>query len=109
MEQPSMPKWCQSFHSRRLVSPVLILTILFASLAGVVQPVFAISVPTDTPYVETFDNIGTAATASLPADFRVDRIGTVRSWTMLDFMSDQAYDVALATDSAWSGSDQPNV
>ena len=79
MEQPSMPKWCQSFHSRRLVSPVLILTILFASLAGVVQPVFAISVPTDTPYVETFDNIGTAATASLPADFRVDRIGTVRS------------------------------
>ena len=39
----------------------------------------AISIPTATPSVQPFDGIGTAATAALPADFRVDRPTGVRS------------------------------
>lgn len=39
----------------------------------------AISIPTDAPYVQGFDTIGTSATATLPADFKLDRPGTVRT------------------------------
>src|SRR5215213_10003575 len=38
----------------------------------------AIGIPT-TPYNQTFDTIGTAATATLPADFKLDRPSTVRT------------------------------
>ena len=40
----------------------------------------AVSIPTTAPAAtQDFDAIGTAATATLPADFRVDRPGTVRT------------------------------
>ena len=38
-----------------------------------------IGISTDTPYSQTFDAIGTTATATLPADFRVDRPTAVRT------------------------------
>ena len=39
----------------------------------------AISIPTEAPYGQGFDAIGTSATATLPADFRLDRPSTVRT------------------------------
>ena len=36
----------------------------------------AIGIPTGTPYSQTFDSIGTTATATLPVDFRADRTTT---------------------------------
>jgi endonuclease G, mitochondrial len=36
----------------------------------------AIGIPTGTPYSQTFDSIGTTATATLPVDFRADRTAT---------------------------------
>lgn len=36
----------------------------------------AISIPTGSPFVQDFNSIGTTATATLPADFRVDRTAT---------------------------------
>ncbi|MGH9408665.1 MAG: hypothetical protein ACRD1V_04355 [Vicinamibacterales bacterium] len=36
----------------------------------------AISISTTTPYTQNFDSIGTSATATLPADFRVDKTGS---------------------------------
>src|SRR5262245_54630906 len=36
----------------------------------------AISIPTGSPYTQTFDGIGTSAGATLPADFKVDRTTT---------------------------------
>ena len=50
---------------------------LFAAFVAVVSA--AISIPTDAPYIQTFDTIGTTATAALPADFRLDRPSTVRT------------------------------
>ena len=39
----------------------------------------AISLSTTTPVTQSFDEIGTTATATLPTDFRVDRPTTVRT------------------------------
>jgi len=38
----------------------------------------AISISTDTIYSQTFDSLGTTATAALPADFRADAQASVR-------------------------------
>jgi hypothetical protein len=38
----------------------------------------AIGIPTGTPSSQTFDSIGTTATATLPVDFRADRPTTAR-------------------------------
>ena len=51
--------------------------VLFCGLAAALSA--AVSIPTGTPYTQTFDTIGTLATASLPADFRLDRPTTVRT------------------------------
>src|SRR6266566_4044584 len=55
----------------------------FVTLFGVLGTIFlatyiafAISIPTGTPYSQNFDAIGTSATATLPADFRVDKLST---------------------------------
>ena len=48
-------------------------------LLGYVVLQAAISLSTSTAYTQNFDGIGTSATATLPADFRVDRPGTVRT------------------------------
>lgn len=50
---------------------------LVSLLAVVVSA--AISIPTASPYVQGFDGIGTTATATLPADFRLDRPSSVRT------------------------------
>jgi len=42
----------------------------------------AIGIPTGTPYSQTFDSIGTTATATLPLDFRADRTTTATSSDM---------------------------
>ena len=39
----------------------------------------AIPLSTTTPITQSFDGIGATATATLPADFRVDRPSTVRT------------------------------
>src|SRR5439155_4356394 len=39
----------------------------------------AISVPSGSAYSQNFDGMGTAATAALPADFKVDNPSTVRT------------------------------
>ena len=39
----------------------------------------AVSIPTGSQYVQGFDTMGTSGTASLPADFRLDRPSTVRT------------------------------
>ena len=39
----------------------------------------AISIPTGSPYLQVFDGIGVTATASLPADFKLDRLSVVRT------------------------------
>jgi DNA/RNA endonuclease G (NUC1) len=56
---------------------VLAVCALFCGLAAVLSA--AISIPTEAPYTQTFDTIGTSATASLPVDFRLDRPTTVRT------------------------------
>src|SRR5215218_4779437 len=52
----------------------LVVCAVVAVLAVVLSA--AVSIPTGSPYVQTFDAIGTSATATLPADFRVDRTST---------------------------------
>jgi len=42
----------------------------------------AIGIPSGTPYSQTFDSIGTTATATLPLDFRADRTTTATSSDM---------------------------
>jgi hypothetical protein len=39
----------------------------------------AVNLSTSTPYTQNFDAMGTSATATLPADFRVDKPSTVRT------------------------------
>jgi DNA/RNA endonuclease G (NUC1) len=51
---------------------------LFA-LVSVYVVLAAIALSTSTPYTQNFDGMGTTATAALPADFRVDKPGTVRT------------------------------
>src|SRR5215472_4985593 len=53
------------------VSLLLVICSLIASAA--------ISLSTSTAYTQNFDGIGTAAAATLPTDFRADRISTVRT------------------------------
>src|SRR6267143_6391675 len=49
------------------------------ALVSVYVVLAAISLSTSTPYTQNFDAMGTTATATLPADFRVDKPGTVRT------------------------------
>ena len=52
------------------------------ALAGLIATsgaLAALSLSTSMPITEAFDGIGTTATATLPADFKVDRLGTVRA------------------------------
>src|SRR5437868_15522973 len=39
----------------------------------------AIALSTSIPYQQNFDGMGTTATASLPADFKADKVATVRT------------------------------
>ena len=49
------------------------------AIAGYVVLGAAITIPTASPYQQTFDTIGTGAAATLPADFRVDRPTAART------------------------------
>lgn len=55
-----------------------LLVCAFVSVLSIVTSA-SIFIPTPTPVVQSFDGIGTTATASLPADFRVDRTTTATS------------------------------
>jgi endonuclease G, mitochondrial len=46
------------------------------AVVATVAIVQAIGIPTGSPYTQSFDSIGATATATLPADFRVDRTAT---------------------------------
>src|SRR5437660_519769 len=54
-------------------------SILFAVSIAFYVALAAISIPTAVPYTQNFDGMGTSATATLPADFRVDKPTTVRT------------------------------
>jgi len=68
----------------------------------------AISISTATPFVQDFNTIGTSATATLPADFRVDRTTTstagdvrrVLTWAGAGTQTTQAGSVNLSTSAA---------
>ncbi|MCX6538217.1 MAG: DNA/RNA non-specific endonuclease [Acidobacteria bacterium] len=71
-----------SFHPRTGL-PVRRLAVgLFCVLLALAVVHAAIGIPTGTPYSQTFDTIGTTATAALPADFRADRTTTTTSSDM---------------------------
>ena len=53
--------------------------LLVALTLTLVNVLAAVSLSTTTPYVQTFDTIGSGATATLPADFKVDRPAGVRT------------------------------
>jgi hypothetical protein len=53
------------------------MSVAFVMAFAVVQA--AIGIPTGTPSSQTFDSIGTTATATLPVDFRADRPTTART------------------------------
>src|SRR5829696_5151648 len=60
-------------RSARALAVCALVFLLAAALSA------AISIPSASPYVQGFDAIGTSATATLPADFRLDRPSTVRT------------------------------
>src|SRR5438445_1886264 len=60
------------FGRRLFVIPLLLLICTCVALA-------AISLSTSSTYTQNFDAIGTSATATLPADFRVDAPSAVRT------------------------------
>jgi DNA/RNA endonuclease G (NUC1) len=64
-----------SRHSRALLVWATISTVfaVFAVLRA------DIGIPTGVPYTQSFDAIGTTATAALPVDFRADRLTAVRT------------------------------
>src|SRR5436853_237542 len=60
------------FVRRLFVIPLLLLICTCVALA-------AIALSTTSPYAQNFDGIGTAAVATLPADFKVDKLSSVRT------------------------------
>src|SRR5690349_5391249 len=50
-----------------------------AAIAVTGAALAALTLSTSIPATQSFDGIGTSATATLPADFRVDRPSTVRT------------------------------
>ncbi len=74
-------------------------------VAALTRLVFAAIPISAVPYVQTFDSIGTSATATLPADFRVDRTTTstaadvrkVGSWSAAGVVTTQAGAANLST------------
>ena len=72
-----------SYRSKPGKAPVrlgLLLTLtLLAFTVVITTALAAISISTNTPATENFDEIGTAAAATLPADWRVDMPSTVRT------------------------------
>ena len=65
-------------RSRFLRALPVCVTLLVAVVVAFAVVQAAIGIPAGTPYSQTFDSIGTTATATLPVDFRVDRSTTVR-------------------------------
>jgi DNA/RNA endonuclease G (NUC1) len=63
-------------RSRLLRAPLVCATMSVAVFVAFAVVQAAIGIPTGTPYSQTFDSIGTTATATLPVDFRVDRTAT---------------------------------
>lgn len=76
-----MPKTCANFCLRliaRTFNKTFALTGLFLFAIVSVAPA-DIPLSTSVPAAQNFDGIGTAAAATLPADFKVDKISTVRA------------------------------
>jgi DNA/RNA endonuclease G (NUC1) len=72
-----MPKSTpKSAKSRFFIVTASISVLALISVAVVLA---AISLSTSTAYTQNFDTIGTTAAAVLPADFKADRLGTVRT------------------------------
>src|SRR5712691_3934582 len=61
---------------RRLLTVFGVLSTIFVAMLVALA---AISIPSGSAYSQNFDAIGTSATASLPTDFRVDKLSSVRA------------------------------
>ena len=73
-----LPSLKRLFLNRRTIITLSIFVILSAIAATIVLA--AISIPAASTYVQDFNTIGTSATASLPADFKVDKfVSSVRT------------------------------
>src|SRR5262249_39590144 len=74
--RPESAPACKSLAIRRTL---LVTAVLAMALCSDYLVRAAISLSTTTPATQNFDGIGTAAAAALPADFRVDKLTTVRT------------------------------
>src|SRR5262245_1491099 len=89
--------------AKRQAAPLLVAGLLVA-LSSLVA-LAAISISTTTPFVQDFNTIGTSTTATLPADFRVDRTSTstasdvrrVLTWAGAGTQTTQAGSTNLST------------
>jgi hypothetical protein len=73
----SLPQLRLFFMRSRFLRTLLVCTtVSLAVVAALAVVQAAIAIPAGTPYSQTFDSIGTTATATLPVDFRVDRTTT---------------------------------
>ena len=96
--------------ARAFVRPVPVAGVFAAVLIalGSLVAFAAISISTSTPFTESFDGIGTSPTATLPADFRVDRTLTstasdvrhVGTWAAAGTTTTQAGAANLSTSAA---------
>src|SRR5437868_12303983 len=57
----------------------LIVAIVAVSAICTYVALASISIPTNAAYTQNFDSLGTFTTATLPADFKVDKPATVRT------------------------------
>src|SRR5262249_11795387 len=72
-------KIAPAFKSLAIRRMLLVTAVLAMALCSVYLVRAAISLSTTTPATQNFDSIGTAAAATLPADFKVDKLTTVRT------------------------------
>ena len=92
--------------AKRHATPLLVAGLLVALSSLVAFAAIAIS--TTTPFLQDFNTIGTSATATLPADFRVDRTATstaadvrrVLTWAAAGSQTTQAGSANLSTSAA---------
>jgi predicted extracellular nuclease len=92
--------------AKRQAAPLLVAGLLVALSSFVALA--AISISTTTPFLQDFNAIGTSATATLPADFRVDRTATstaadvrrVLTWAAAGSQTTQAGSANLSTSAA---------
>nr|AUN37118.1 putative sugar-non-specific nuclease NucA [uncultured bacterium] len=69
----------QVWKARAMRGALIVAIFALVILPSIILVRAAISLSTTTAATQNFDSIGTSATATLPADFKVDRLGSVRT------------------------------